>query len=437
MLAVPVISNTQHPSQHPSLPNTVATHSGEAEGGGGGAASRWPKVSLPLLALLYFVTGAIFFVSHGTKTNAAGEEVSWTLVDTLYFSIVTITTTGYGDLLPTTDGTKVFCCFYAYIGVGLIASVVGVLISQMMEAQHHGRLAKAADRMHDMAQSMERVRHQLTRRTTEVAIHLGRPVAHLTRKMSQNNLMRQAANSAMARSLESARRSAWSRATLALDIAVHRFFCCTNHRWIPWAHVRAVSMVLGMKLVGVLYFMHSSSSSSSSSSDGGGMSFRDALYFSCVTMSSVGYGDVSPASQGARMFSVFWIMVATMLVGRVVGMLVEDFMKAQQRKLNARTLMREFTMVDFNKIDANHDGTVDELEYFTYMVTRMGYVARRELNELRHRFAELDLDGSGSITVEDLKKLARTYAAFFVLLLLLLICLARAARWRRRLLCGI
>jgi hypothetical protein len=400
MLAAPVGGMLAAPVGAPPVP-------GKAEGGGG-AASRWPKVSLPMVALLYFVTGAIFFTQACTKTNAAGEDVSWTLVDTLYFSIVTITTTGYGDLLPTTDGTKVFCCFYAYIGVGLIASVVGVLISQMMEAQHHGRLAKAADQMHHMTQMMERGAHRVARRTTAGAIHLAGPVAHLARKMSQTSLMRQATNSAMARSLAGARRSAWSRATLAMDIAVHRLFCCTNHRWIPWAHVRAVFMVLGMKLVGVLYFMHNDDGSS------GGMSFRDALYFSCVTMSSVGYGDASPASQGARVFSIFWIMIGTMLVGRVVGMLVEDFMKAQQRKLNKKALMRAFTMADFHKIDANHDGSVDELEYFTYMVTRMGYVPRRELSELRHRFAELDIDGSGSITIEELKMLAhlRTWFCF-------------------------
>jgi voltage-gated potassium channel len=32
----------------------------------------------------------------------------WTVIEALYFSVVTLTTVGYGDFSPTTPGTQIF-----------------------------------------------------------------------------------------------------------------------------------------------------------------------------------------------------------------------------------------------------------------------------------------------------------------------------------------
>ena len=40
----------------------------------------------------------------------------------------------------------------------------------------------------------------------------------------------------------------------------------------------------------------------------------DAVYFSMATMSTVGYGDISPSSAGARVFVVFMILIGIVFV---------------------------------------------------------------------------------------------------------------------------
>ena len=50
---------------------------------------------------------------------------------------------------------------------------------------------------------------------------------------------------------------------------------------------------------------------------GGGLSFGHALYMSVVTMTTVGFGDFSPQTQGGRIFSMFWIFVGVLAVGKV------------------------------------------------------------------------------------------------------------------------
>lgn len=54
------------------------------------------------------------------------EKFNW--IDSLYFSVVTLTTIGYGDLVPKTDAGKLFTVFYVVIGIGIFAAVVNFLV---------------------------------------------------------------------------------------------------------------------------------------------------------------------------------------------------------------------------------------------------------------------------------------------------------------------
>ncbi|XP_044147886.1 potassium channel subfamily K member 3 [Bufo gargarizans] len=51
------------------------------------------------------------------KPHKAG--VQWTFAGSFYFAITVITTIGYGHAAPSTDGGKVFCMFYALLGIPL------------------------------------------------------------------------------------------------------------------------------------------------------------------------------------------------------------------------------------------------------------------------------------------------------------------------------
>jgi voltage-gated potassium channel len=51
----------------------------------------------------------------------------WSLLDSLYFSVVTVATVGYGDYTPTTDAAKLFTIAYILAGVGIIAAFASEL----------------------------------------------------------------------------------------------------------------------------------------------------------------------------------------------------------------------------------------------------------------------------------------------------------------------
>ncbi len=52
---------------------------------------------------------------------------NWSWIDSLYFSVITLTTVGYGDLSPQTDIGKLFTVFYIMIGVGIILSFINTV----------------------------------------------------------------------------------------------------------------------------------------------------------------------------------------------------------------------------------------------------------------------------------------------------------------------
>lgn len=58
----------------------------------------------------------------------------WSVIDALYFSVITLATIGYGDLTPTTDLAKLFTVFYVLIGIGLLASTVATIANAAITA---------------------------------------------------------------------------------------------------------------------------------------------------------------------------------------------------------------------------------------------------------------------------------------------------------------
>ena len=67
--------------------------------------------------LLIIVFGAVFYrVVEG-----------WRWLDAFYFTVITLTTVGYGDLAPQSDAAKLFTVFYILVGLGILGSFVALI----------------------------------------------------------------------------------------------------------------------------------------------------------------------------------------------------------------------------------------------------------------------------------------------------------------------
>ena len=68
----------------------------------------------------YLLLAVVAALLTGTCFYHFVEKLSW--VDAYYFSVVTLATVGYGDIVPKTDIEKIFTTFYIFIGVGIITT---------------------------------------------------------------------------------------------------------------------------------------------------------------------------------------------------------------------------------------------------------------------------------------------------------------------------
>jgi voltage-gated potassium channel len=69
---------------------------------------------LALLVVILFAFGTVFYTL----------VEDWSGRDSLCFSVMTLLTVGYGDLVPTTAGSKVFTMLYVLIGVGILVAFI-------------------------------------------------------------------------------------------------------------------------------------------------------------------------------------------------------------------------------------------------------------------------------------------------------------------------
>jgi len=76
-----------------------------------------------LLVVSLFLVGTAFYaIVEG-----------WSLVDSFYFSTMTLATVGFGDFVPTTTGSKLFTVAYVLSGVGILVSFFSELARVSLE----------------------------------------------------------------------------------------------------------------------------------------------------------------------------------------------------------------------------------------------------------------------------------------------------------------
>lgn len=78
-----------------------------------------------ILVATLLLTGTIFY----------SRVEGWSVLDSLYFSVITLTTVGYGDLHPTTPFSKLFTIIYILIGIGALVAFASKLTKHAVKHQ--------------------------------------------------------------------------------------------------------------------------------------------------------------------------------------------------------------------------------------------------------------------------------------------------------------
>eukprot|EP00814_Leptocylindrus_danicus_P010967 CAMPEP_0116018690 /NCGR_PEP_ID=MMETSP0321-20121206/8795_1 /TAXON_ID=163516 /ORGANISM="Leptocylindrus danicus var. danicus, Strain B650" /LENGTH=433 /DNA_ID=CAMNT_0003489125 /DNA_START=46 /DNA_END=1347 /DNA_ORIENTATION=- len=285
---------------------------------------------------------------------------NWSVVDSLYFSMVTFTTVGYGDISPETQWGRLFTSVYAVSGIAIIGTVVGKIGEYVADSQ---------------LKAMRKSNRKLEENTMNLVQGNGR-ISSL--KMQPQGSTAASGGGAAADTDTTAQASSSPEEDESALVAFSKIA-------MPYL-LLIIPFLLGAAFEG----------------RDQNWTFIDTLYYTICTITTVGYGDLSPDDAYSRMFAVFFVPMSAFALASVLSKFAAFSAERKIMKTQESIIYRGLRMSDLDMMDKDGDGEVSKLEFFEFMLLSMDKVDRSFLDRLHSQFESLDQDGNGTLSKSDL-----------------------------------
>ncbi len=312
-----------------------ATHVDEAQ-------IHWRGVFFKtFIVQLYVFLGVLFYMLV--------EE--WDVVEAYYFSMVTISTVGYGDYSPSPGLSRCFTAVYALVGISITLGLLGSVVDELMLGLQHFAIACFSRAM------------QEARRVTRAG------------KGSQ----------------AAAGETAHSSPVLKVESAWHFYM-----RGV--AFYTAFGLVVSLFISAVILTNIEPE-----------LGYGDALWHCYITVVTVGYGDIGLTTNEARLFAALHITFSVSWLSGLLGVVsrLKEERETDLKFLQLTSMQLSPKLIDC--LDPTGDG-VSELEFVFGMLGLMGADLcnvplnfKQHAQPLMHRFQQLDADHSGILNHQDLQ----------------------------------
>mmetsp|Transcript_22560 Transcript_22560/g.48845 ORF Transcript_22560/g.48845 Transcript_22560/m.48845 type:complete len:678 (-) Transcript_22560:147-2180(-) len=305
----------------------------------------------------------------------------WSIVDSLYFTIVTGTLVGYGDITPTYNASKIFTSIFALTSVAFLGLVIGVLGSRMVEYEVNA-VQKANREMMSQVTGFFRFK---TKR--EGPAGLPRSSSADSIASLQSNLSYASLASLESLQADIADGGGLNRRVIDEHVMWYRQMIGLVCRYLP----AMIPVLLASLLVAFLEEWD----------------LCNAFYFFVATTATIGYGDIVPQTDAMKIFAVFFIPLAVGAVGHTLGTVANFIIERRREIYQKKVWSQELKVGDLELMDWDGDGIVTKLDYVEFMLLTLKKVDSDLLDELHEQFAQLDTNRSGSLTKHDLQVLAK------------------------------
>jgi voltage-gated potassium channel Kch len=233
----------------------------------------------------------VAFTFPALKVMFDFKDGDFSFVDGCYLAIVTMTTVGYGDITPETSAQRSFFMVYVICGIVVVGDALGIVAQFVLEEQE--KLRKAAQ---------EKVAHQLKASLEGAELEEKRP-------------------------------------GMIKFILEHPLCICDDVVLAIWQKVRVSKQWAYFKL-GIPVFIFLLLGLIMCELED--WSPHDGLYFSVITLLTIGYGDVTPVSWEGRLFAVFYlplgVITATNMLANIATLKVE--LEHKRAEKNAEDTLR-------------------------------------------------------------------------------------------------
>jgi len=90
-----------------------------------------PRSAAPDIKLKVVIVSLVLLIVLGTVLFRFLEPFTW--IQAFYFTVSTMTTVGFGDLIPSSDSTRLVAALYMLVSVSLYVSFITFLGSHLLE----------------------------------------------------------------------------------------------------------------------------------------------------------------------------------------------------------------------------------------------------------------------------------------------------------------
>jgi len=277
----------------------------------------------------YILVGTIFYCwicpLQGEATTIVNnvttiKNVTW--IDSLYFTMVTLTTVGYGDFHPAADdyGSELFTCVFVLFGILFVSIGLSFFVSNILDKQER-LLASTLDNDDGVT---------------------------LPGK------------------------------------------CGLSQR--DWRVVISLSTCVFLGCLGMLVYSLAE-----------GWTFTKALYYVCISITTVGYGDAHVMNPGTKLFAVVWLGFSTLSLGKAVSDIIDWKLSSKILAIRKRVLNRKIDPTLFKTIDDDNDGSISRFDFLAWqLVNGQWNVEQQDIDTIMAKFRTLDKNKDRRLSMNEL-----------------------------------
>lgn len=126
----------------------------------------------------------------------------------------------------------------------------------------------------------------------------------------------------------------------------------------------------------------------------------DAFYMSVVTVTTVGFGDVTPLTRTGRVFATVWMFLGVAITAFFISTLA-SFLFGGDEELAPEDAM-DIDRTLFDRIDVSGNGTLSRAEYLGFVLVKHGLVTQDVIDTLHAKFDSFE--GGESVSWEEMKR---------------------------------
>lgn len=330
-------------------------------------ASSWAKQWLRSLTV--FISILIGFgVYYTEKRPCADEEgesdCTLSAIDAFYLTIATISTVGYGDISPATDSVRAFTVVYILIGGGYTFVALANLFTRPLD-RFSDAVKGFIDRYDDAPEAID-------------------STGDGEKDMSVTG--RQRGLSGQGRDLTGDGQIDFIEPPSA--------FVYYMQELMP-----SIVLLLALQLASARVFVALVPD----------LGYGRALYHCFVTATTVGYGDVTLSTSGARLFACFHMVISVSWLAALLGIIDNDMEIRKSQLARAALITNPPDREQILSLDRDGKG-VDKLEFIMGMMMNLGVqlcgqpLKWDDVRPFLLKFERFDVTKTGRLSPEDLEK---------------------------------